>query len=76
MGERWQSRRGWQSSSRWRRETFLLWDQVRIGWSWRHYYLNHTLRVRALALELRKHEGADPDVVAFAATLHDISKAV
>jgi len=55
-------------------ETFLLWDQVRIGWSWRHYYLNHTLRVRALALELGKHEGADPDVVAFAATLHDITK--
>ena len=55
-------------------ETFLLWDQVRIGWSWRHYYLNHTLRVRALALELGKREGADPDVVAFAATLHDITK--
>jgi len=55
-------------------ETFLLWDEVRIGWSWRHYYLNHTLRVRALALALGEKEGVDPDVVAYAATLHDITK--
>lgn len=56
------------------RDTFTLWDERRVGFSWRHYYLNHTLRVRALALALGRQEGADPDVVAFAATLHDVTK--
>lgn len=56
------------------RETFSLWDERRVGFSWRHYFLNHTLRVRALALALGERESADPDVTAFAATLHDITK--
>ncbi|NLC58684.1 MAG: HD domain-containing protein [Armatimonadetes bacterium] len=56
------------------RETFSLWDEQRVGFSWRHYYLNHSLRVRALALTLARQEGADPDVVAYAATLHDLTK--
>lgn len=56
------------------RETFALWDERRVGFSWRHYYLNHTLRVRALALTLGQREGANLDVIAYAATLHDLTK--
>lgn len=55
-------------------ETFSLWDERRVGFSWRHYYMNHTLRVRANALSIGAAEGADTDVVAYAATLHDITK--
>lgn len=55
-------------------ETFTLWDEKRVGFSWRSYYMNHTLRVRANALAIGLAEGADLDVVAYAATLHDITK--
>lgn len=34
------------------RETFLLWDEPWVDFSWRHYYYEHTQRVRALALEI------------------------
>lgn len=56
------------------KETFDLWDEVRVGFSWRSYYMNHTLRVRANALAIGALEGADPAVLAYAATLHDITK--
>lgn len=55
-------------------ETFSLWNEQRVGFSWRHYYWNHTRRVRALAVALGRREGADLDVVAYAATLHDLTK--
>jgi len=55
-------------------ETFTLWDERRVGFSWRHYYFNHTLRVRALCLTLGRREGADRTKLAFAATLHDLTK--
>jgi len=55
-------------------ETFGLWDHNRVGFQWRHYTLNHTLRVRNMCLELGRREGADLTQLAFAATLHDITK--
>lgn len=56
------------------RQTFLLWKERRVGFSWRHYYHEHTLRVRANALSIGTEEGADPKAVAYASTLHDITK--
>lgn len=56
------------------RETFLLWDEVWVGFSWRHYYYNHTQRVRALSLEIGRHEGADLKKLEYAAVLHDVTK--
>jgi len=55
-------------------ETFTLWDHNRVGFQWRHYTLNHTLRVRNLCCELGRREDADLTKLAFAATLHDITK--
>ena len=56
------------------RETFLLWDEIWVGFSWRHYYFNHTQRVRALCLTIGRQEGADLRKLEYAATLHDITK--
>jgi HD domain len=56
------------------RETFALWDVVRVGFSWRHYYLNHTYRIRNLSVRMAAEEGGDPDLLEIAAILHDITK--
>ncbi len=56
------------------KETFLLWDEKRVGFSWRHYYFNHTQRVRMLSLSIGKHEKADLRKLEYAALLHDITK--
>lgn len=56
------------------KDTFDLWDLNRVGFSWRHYYLNHTTRIRNLSIELGKAEGGDPDALEVAAWLHDITK--
>ena len=56
------------------RETFLLWDEKRVGFSWRHYYFNHTQRVRMLSLSIGKKEGVDLRKLEYAALLHDITK--
>jgi hypothetical protein len=56
------------------RETFDLWDVVRVGFSWRHYYMNHTQRIRNLSVQMAAAEGADPDLLEIAAILHDITK--
>ena len=55
-------------------ETFGLWDVVRVGFSWRRYYLDHTLQVENLSLRLGREIGADPDQLRVAAMLHDITK--
>jgi hypothetical protein len=55
-------------------ETFALWDVVRVGFSWRHYYLNHTYRIRNLSVQMAEEEGGDPDLLEMAAILHDITK--
>lgn len=56
------------------RETFSMWDDRWQGFSWPNYYWNHTVRVRNLCLRMAEREGGDPIVLAFAATLHDITK--
>ena len=56
------------------KETFLLWDEKRVGFSWRHYYFNHTQRVRMLSLSIGKHEGADLRKLEYATLMHDITK--
>jgi hypothetical protein len=55
-------------------ETYSLWDHNRVGFQWRHYTWNHVKRVRALAIELGKREGADIQKLEIAGTLHDITK--
>ena len=56
------------------RETYALWSGVRVGFSWRHYYLNHTYRIRDLSLSMAEAEGGDPELLTVAALLHDITK--
>ncbi len=56
------------------KETFLLWDEIWVGFSWRHYYFNHTQRVHALCLTIGRQEVADLRKLEYAATLHDITK--
>jgi len=56
------------------KETFMLWDEKRVGFSWRYYFFNHTLRVKNLSLTIGKQEGADLRKIAYASLLHDITK--
>ncbi|MGQ9608809.1 MAG: HD domain-containing protein [bacterium] len=56
------------------RETFMLWDEKRVGFSWRYYFFNHTQRVRKLSLTIGKSEDADLRKLEYAALLHDITK--
>ena len=55
-------------------ETFDLWDHNRIGFQWQNYTWNHTMRVRAMSIELGKREGGDTAKLEVAGTLHDITK--
>jgi len=55
-------------------DTFALWEHNRVGFQWRHYTWNHTLRVRALSMELGRQEGGDVKLLEVAGTLHDITK--
>ena len=56
------------------RETYQLWDQEWVGFSWRNYTYDHVQRVRALARTICKREGGDVLVVDYAGLLHDITK--
>ena len=56
------------------RQTYLLWDQDWVGFSWRNYTHDHVRRVRNLALSLAAEEGADTRPLDLGATLHDITK--
>ncbi|HEY3078954.1 MAG TPA: HD domain-containing protein [Chloroflexota bacterium] len=56
------------------RETYQLWDQEWVGFSWRNYTYDHMARVRALARTLGQGEGADDLVIRYGATLHDCTK--
>jgi hypothetical protein len=55
-------------------ETYALWNRVRVGFSWRHYYLNHTYRIRNLSVAMAEAEDGDPELLTIAALLHDITK--
>ncbi len=55
-------------------ETYLLWDEEWVGFSWRNYTHEHMRRVRGLSTTLADAEGADKRLVAYAATLHDVTK--
>ena len=56
------------------KETFLLWDEVWVGFSWRYYFFNHTQRVRALSLKIGRNEDVDLKKLEYAAILHDVTK--
>ena len=56
------------------KETFLLWNERWLGFSWRHYFFNHTQRVRALSLKIGRKENADLKKLEYAAILHDVTK--
>jgi hypothetical protein len=55
-------------------DTFFLWNERLVGFSWRYYFYNHTQRVQALSQTLGIKEGADLTALDFAAILHDITK--
>ena len=54
--------------------TYGLWDEMRQGFSWRNYYMNHTRRVLTLSCQMGEDSGADVKQLAYAAILHDITK--
>lgn len=56
------------------RETYQLWDQEWVGFSWRNYTFDHVIRVRNLARTIATRENGDLRVLEFAATLHDVTK--
>jgi len=56
------------------RETFSLWDEKRVGFSWRYYFFNHTQRVRMLSLSIGRKEGVNLRKLEYAALMHDITK--
>ncbi|MGV3721675.1 MAG: HD domain-containing protein [Actinomycetota bacterium] len=55
-------------------DTFSQWDVVRVGFSWRKYYLDHTLQVMNLSQRMARELGADPEQLRYAAILHDVTK--
>jgi hypothetical protein len=56
------------------RETYTLWDEIWVGFSWRNYTYNHVTRVRNLARTIGEREGAEMRPLEFAALMHDITK--
>lgn len=57
------------------RETYQLWDEVWVGFSWRNYTFDHVMRVRGLARTIARVENGELKPLEFAATLHDVTKA-
>lgn len=55
-------------------ETYTLWDQEWVGFTWRSYTLEHVNRVRGLSRTLGEAEQADTLVLAYASLLHDVTK--
>ena len=57
------------------RETYQLWDEIWVGFSWRNYTYDHVMRVRDLSRTIATRVQGDVRVLEFAATLHDVTKA-
>ncbi|MCL4508789.1 MAG: hypothetical protein M1296_04590 [Chloroflexi bacterium] len=55
-------------------ETYTLWDEDWVGFSWRAYTHDHVRRVRNLAMVLARRAGGDQRPLDFGATLHDVTK--
>ena len=55
-------------------DTFKLWEHNRVGFQWRNYTWNHTMRVRAMSMELGRRENGNVKLLEIAGTLHDITK--
>lgn len=55
-------------------DTFNLWEHNRVGFQWRYYTWNHTMRVRAMSMELGRRENGNVKLLEIAGTLHDITK--
>jgi hypothetical protein len=55
-------------------DTYQLWDEVWVGFSWRNYTFDHVMRVRNLARAIADRERGDLRALEFAATLHDVTK--
>ena len=56
------------------RETYQLWDEEWVGFSWRNYTFDHAQRVRALTRTLCARAGGDVLVADYAGLLHDVTK--
>ena len=56
------------------RETYQLWDEEWVGFSWRNYTFDHAQRVRALTRSLCARAGGDVLVADHAGLLHDVTK--
>lgn len=56
------------------RETYQLWDENWVGFSWRNYTFDHVMRVRNLARTIAAREGGDGRALEFGAILHDVTK--
>lgn len=56
------------------RETYQLWDEDWVGFSWRNYTYDHVQRVRSASRTLVGVERGDARVLEFATLLHDITK--
>jgi HD superfamily phosphohydrolase YqeK len=56
------------------KETYQLWDEIWVGFSWRNYTYDHVMRVRNLARTIAEREDGDLRSLEFGATLHDVTK--
>lgn len=56
------------------RQTYQLWDQEWVGFSWRNYTFDHVQRVRSLTRTICAREAGDVLVADYAGLLHDITK--
>lgn len=56
------------------RETYQLWDENWVGFSWRNYTFDHVMRVRNLSRSIASREGGDLRALEFGSTLHDVTK--